>query len=1575
MKTTRPLVLILALLATLFCQVGRSANIVWVSDNPTNAPGFSGPIAGTADDAFVTNLLQGAGHTVIRYNSDNSATVLLSQADIDAINTNDLVILGRSMGSAAFGGAQGAQWNTAITKPLICQSAFLTRSNLLGWFAGTDARNGVPMPLGIVSPNDPENAYLFAGVALNGTNTASNYDEALDQNTTQTIDAPVAGGNILATGFGTNKVVVEFPAGTSVRTGTHTLGGYRMFFASGTRETAAVDTAGKDNLTPTGESVFIRAVTLAINNGVAPNLGNAPMITTQPESTNACIGLPIAFSVTATGQDPLRYQWYFNDVNVITNATNSSYSISSFQDTNAGNYTVVITNAAGAVTSAVAVVSISGTGTIASAVANQTVCPGSPATFTTTASGSGTLQYTWRKDGTVVQGPDGNNSFNIPSVAPADGGAYSVTVAGDCNTVSNSFTLTVVAAPVITASPRNITVPMGNGTVFGVSVTSAGALGYQWKTNGVNVPGATASTYSISNLTLGHNGLLISVEVSNCVSTALSSAATLTVTPIFGLSYDFDTPGQWTNAPYNWGPNTVNDWINFGAANNTPGGNPVSMGVVAAGGAQIQTFEVSTGGVGVALGGGALGHVFNNNIDSGALLLPTGFDFSSSGKVLTASIMIKLRNPQVANRNTQIGFVTTTNYNNQFQGINGNDRQGYMSAILQSRVAASGSYALEVQHKVIAGTATLPALQTIVNSPSNNLNTTPGVLTPATGTNGWYRLTVQFMNIKGPGLASSNFTINATLQEMGPLGITPGAIVLGTGGSLVQTNGDIVNQTNLFFALRNASQQAGLDYWDNIFISTTNGPIYFVAPLADVSVQEGRKTTFKAMVDGDGPYTYQWFKNGVAIPGAGNWRYTTPALTLSDNGAQYTVTVTSTNNTITSNPGTVTVTADPLMVVSAGSVDGGVVGVRFNQLVNPSTATMAANYLIDGAPAVAAQVRPNGSDVLITPASALTGTFTVTVSGVTTLSGTALGSSVSATGQVAGLVGYDVDANNSGFFTVEGAPNANGAVATYPGDSFSFGPGNFEVTAGGHDIFNTFDGFRFVYKQMTGDFDIKMRIPYQDAFRFSQKAGFDARISLDAFSPHVGAFADAPSPQLNRFEATARIVWGGGGISWGTNTAAMYPNAWLRFRRSGQTFLRYSSTNGVNWLCDGQFSPEPGALKWPDTLYVGIAGNCNVGAGGVQFPNHIQIDNFGDFAGYPGAAITINTQPTNVTVAAGSAATFTVVATATGVPQNGLGGELTYVWQRTNSLSGGWTNLANAGVTNAVFATPALFGGDNQAQYRVIVRAPGAPDVTSSVVTVTVTDSAAPTIATTGIVVPTNSTDRISLTFSEYVSATALNPANYTLTNSAGTVFSIANISYAWTGDRRTVIITTANPLPAGTYGLRVSGVQDLGGQTIATVTRTFRQVQNSVMAPIVMDWYGALANAANLGDLTSNVRFLANTPDYTVYSNAFGWNIGGGFPAQGGPADNYGVRMYTYFVPTNNAQYTFWWRADDFARFSMNTNSDPLQSTNPAGVTAAQILGANNPNYSLTNSFTTPTLVAGQKVLHRVPVQRRRRW
>ncbi|MGA2557368.1 MAG: immunoglobulin domain-containing protein, partial [Verrucomicrobiota bacterium] len=59
-------------------------------------------------------------------------------------------------------------------------------------------------------------------------------------------------------------------------------------------------------------------------------------------------------SVTATGAAPLNYSWYLNATNLVQNGTNASFMVSSMSVGDAGQYTVVVTNAYGSVTSRVA---------------------------------------------------------------------------------------------------------------------------------------------------------------------------------------------------------------------------------------------------------------------------------------------------------------------------------------------------------------------------------------------------------------------------------------------------------------------------------------------------------------------------------------------------------------------------------------------------------------------------------------------------------------------------------------------------------------------------------------------------------------------------------------------------------------------------------------------------------------------------------------------------------------------------------------------------------------------------------------------------------------------------------------------------------------------------------------------------------------------------------------------------------------------------------------------------------------------------------------------------------------------
>ena len=87
-------------------------------------------------------------------------------------------------------------------------------------------------------------------------------------------------------------------------------------------------------------------------------LTNAPpVITTPPQSQAVLVGQTATFGVAATGTPPLNYQWLFNGTN-ISGATTNPFSLATIQLGNAGNYSVIITNFVGSVTSSAAALTV-----------------------------------------------------------------------------------------------------------------------------------------------------------------------------------------------------------------------------------------------------------------------------------------------------------------------------------------------------------------------------------------------------------------------------------------------------------------------------------------------------------------------------------------------------------------------------------------------------------------------------------------------------------------------------------------------------------------------------------------------------------------------------------------------------------------------------------------------------------------------------------------------------------------------------------------------------------------------------------------------------------------------------------------------------------------------------------------------------------------------------------------------------------------------------------------------------------------------------------------------------------------
>ena len=260
----------------------------------------------------------------------------------------------------------------------------------------------------------------------------------------------------------------------------------------------------------------------------------APSISTQPVNQSVVVGQSATFSVVATGGGTITYQWKKNGTD-ISGATNSTYTkpATAIGDSGAV-FTVVVSNAAGPVTSAEASLTVTAEAVKPSITGQpyaKPVTAGQTATFTVEATGTSPLRYQWKKNGTDI-GDATSSTYTTPVTSLADSGTeYSVVVSNDVGTATSSIaSLTVTSVPIISTQPAAKTVTAGETATFSVAAAGTAPLSYQWKKGGTDISGATSSSYTTPATSLADSGTAYSVVVSNDVGTATSDAVILTVT-------------------------------------------------------------------------------------------------------------------------------------------------------------------------------------------------------------------------------------------------------------------------------------------------------------------------------------------------------------------------------------------------------------------------------------------------------------------------------------------------------------------------------------------------------------------------------------------------------------------------------------------------------------------------------------------------------------------------------------------------------------------------------------------------------------------------------------------------------------------------------------------------------------------------------------------------------------------------------------------------------------------------------------------------------------------------------------
>lgn len=569
-----------------------------------------------------------------------------------------------------------------------------------------------------------------------------------------------------------------------------------------------------------------------------------PAITSQPSPQTQAVGGSAIFSVTASGSAPLSYSWLKNGAALAngtkySGVTSSNLTVATLATADAGNFSVIVSNLAGTVTSSNAALTIVSSPTITTPPANVSVVAGANASFTVTAAGSAPLTYQWLKN-TAPLANGGNVSgaatatLNLSAVGSGDVASYSVAVSNSLGgVISPAATLTVAIPPAVVTPPAGATVLAGSNVTFTVTASGTAPLAYQWLNNGVAISGATSATLTLTGVSAA-DAANYSVTVTNAVGSVTSAAATLTVL----------APPAITVAPAN--ASVVQ-------------GSPASFTVTASGTAPL-SFQWLKNSVPIS---GAISNVLtlaavttNDAANYSVVVTNIVGTIASSSATLTvlvpptivtapADVSVVAGNP--ASFSVTAGGTAPLTYQWLKNGVAIAGANSATLTLASVTTTNAASYSVTVTNA--AGSATSSAAVLTVQFP-------PAIVTqPVT----------QF------GALSSNVVLSVVASGTGPLAyqwfnvvgaLADGGNISGSASNILTIAALTTNEVGNYFVV--VSNAFGSVTSASASVTVNSSPI-ITGPPASQFVAVGGNAVLTVAVTGSAPFTYQWLKNGAKI--------------------------------------------------------------------------------------------------------------------------------------------------------------------------------------------------------------------------------------------------------------------------------------------------------------------------------------------------------------------------------------------------------------------------------------------------------------------------------------------------------------------------------------------------------------------------------------------------------------------------------------------------------------------------------------------------------------------------------------
>ena len=268
-----------------------------------------------------------------------------------------------------------------------------------------------------------------------------------------------------------------------------------------------------------------------------------PVIVLQPANQTGSAGSTVTFSVTATGEGTLKYQWYYRNAGTSTwkvaTSTSDTYTTDLTAARNGRQVRCVVADEYGnTVTSNSATMMLTPV-KITDQPDSVTASAGSTVTFSVTATGEGTLKYQWyyknAGSSSWKAGGSTTNTYTTEMTASRDGRQVRCVVTDEngSSVISDAATMKLPALK-ITQQPKNKKAAAGTTVTFSITAAGDGPLTYQWYYKNKNGDSwkkgaSTSDTYTV-DVTEERDGRRFYCKVTDVNGKSVSSdKVTLTV--------------------------------------------------------------------------------------------------------------------------------------------------------------------------------------------------------------------------------------------------------------------------------------------------------------------------------------------------------------------------------------------------------------------------------------------------------------------------------------------------------------------------------------------------------------------------------------------------------------------------------------------------------------------------------------------------------------------------------------------------------------------------------------------------------------------------------------------------------------------------------------------------------------------------------------------------------------------------------------------------------------------------------------------------------------------------------------